>query len=329
MNNEIKISVVIPAYNRKATIINCLHSVLNQTYKPSEIIVVDDCSTDNTVELVKSLNNSLIRCIKLEKNSGAQAARNEGIKAAKYDWIALNDSDDEWLPQRLEKGVEALQQNNFDSFTVVYSNWVIYDHYKNTKIKFELQLNQNKSDYKHILKYPGPAFQSMLTSKTAFEKINYNDINTLAYDEWDTSIRLAKYCKFIHIQEPLFIYNLHKGDTISKNNKRNILGLEYVLNKHKNDITNICGIDTWYCHQYFLLNNMLQYNITENFEKYFSKIKFLKTREIFNIAFCKKYNLKPSTFNKIDKYLWYLTESIFIIYSKGFNTFIKKLFRRK
>ena len=65
-----------------------------QTYKNLEVIVVDDCSTDNTVSVVRSYPDSRVRCVVLEKNSGAQAARNRGIQEAKADWIAFHDSDD-------------------------------------------------------------------------------------------------------------------------------------------------------------------------------------------------------------------------------------------
>ena len=121
-DKEIKISVIIPMYNREKTIHYCLQSVLNQTYQAAEIIVVDDCSVDSSVDIVKSLNNPLIRLIILERNSGAQVARNRGIKESRYEWIAFQDSDDEWLPDRLEKGVAELKKRNYNLYTMVYSN---------------------------------------------------------------------------------------------------------------------------------------------------------------------------------------------------------------
>jgi len=89
------VSVIIPTYNRAHTIGRAIKSVLNQTYQDFEIIVVDDGSTDNTEEVVKSFRDKRIRYIQHKKNKGAAAARNTGIKSAKGKYIAFQDSDDD------------------------------------------------------------------------------------------------------------------------------------------------------------------------------------------------------------------------------------------
>jgi len=103
------ISVVIPTYNRGYIISRAIDSVLKQTYLPNEIIVVDDGSTDNTNEILKSYR-SRINCI-WQKNSGVSASRNTGIEKASGQWIALLDSDDEWLPEKLENNSKFSVQN--------------------------------------------------------------------------------------------------------------------------------------------------------------------------------------------------------------------------
>lgn len=91
------ISVIIPTYNRGHLIERAINSVLRQTYKKIEIIVVDDCSTDGTEEVMRQYtNNNKIKYVKLDKNSGACKARNTGIKVASGNVIAFLDSDDEW-----------------------------------------------------------------------------------------------------------------------------------------------------------------------------------------------------------------------------------------
>ena len=80
MQNKPLVSVIIPTYNRGRLILDSINSVLNQTYKNIELIVVDDCSTDDTEKTVKSIDDSRIKYIKLEKNSGACVARNKGIE---------------------------------------------------------------------------------------------------------------------------------------------------------------------------------------------------------------------------------------------------------
>ncbi len=99
------ISVIIPTFNRARTLIRALDSVLAQSYPASEIIVVDDASVDNTELLMKAY--AQIKFIKLIENRGVSHARNEGIKRARSEWIALLDSDDEWNPDKLAKQVAA------------------------------------------------------------------------------------------------------------------------------------------------------------------------------------------------------------------------------
>lgn len=109
------VSVVIPAYNSAQTIRSTLDSVLAQTISPDEIIVVDDGSTDNTVETVTRYTRHLTReivLLRMEKNAGPAATRNRGIKEAKGEWIAFLDGDDEWLPEKLELQMKATEEDS-------------------------------------------------------------------------------------------------------------------------------------------------------------------------------------------------------------------------
>lgn len=95
------ISVVIPLYNKEKQIANTLETVFNQTFRKYEIIIVDDGSTDRSLEVVKQINDPRVSII-IQANQGVSAARNTGIREAKYDYIALLDADDEWKPTYLE-----------------------------------------------------------------------------------------------------------------------------------------------------------------------------------------------------------------------------------
>ena len=108
------ISVIIPTYNREGKIIKALESVRNQKFQDIEIIVVDDGSTDSTCEVVSSIKDSRIRYIKHEKNKGGCAARNTGIVNAKGEYIAFQDSDDVWYPNKLEIELKSLIKNEAD-----------------------------------------------------------------------------------------------------------------------------------------------------------------------------------------------------------------------
>ena len=122
MNNIGNISVVIPTYNRRKTIGRSIDSVLNQTLFPSEIIVVDDGSTDGTCDYIQS-NFPSIRLLQ-QPNKGVSSARNMGIRSSNSDWVALLDSDDEWFPQKLEKQVMTLSQSPDIKFCHTEEIWI-------------------------------------------------------------------------------------------------------------------------------------------------------------------------------------------------------------
>ena len=111
-NLNMKISIIIPTYNRGNIISNSIKSVLNQTYKNLEIIIVDDGSTDNTKEEVDKIGDKKIIYIKLDKNLGAPNARNIGIKNSKGRYISFQDSDDIFYPDKLEKQINNIVNKN-------------------------------------------------------------------------------------------------------------------------------------------------------------------------------------------------------------------------
>lgn len=235
MNDNFTISVVIPMYNRSETILECLNSICNQSFKEIEIIVVDDCSSDNSVDLVRGYQDKRVKLVELEKRSGAQAARNKGILESSGEWIAFNDSDDIWEKDKLDMQVKELERFGFDKNVVVHSNCYCLDRMKDKFWEWKVPRVKGNA-YKLLLEKPSPLFPSLITSRTALFEIGLLDEDVPSYQEWDTSIRLAKKCKFIHIEKPLFTYVFHQGDTISKDCKRDIEGYLYIVNKFKDDM---------------------------------------------------------------------------------------------
>ena len=103
--NEL-VSIITPSYNTAKFIGKTIESVQNQTYQNWEMIIVDDCSTDNTDEVIDGyLSDQRIKYIKNEKNSGAAVSRNRALRETKGKWIAFLDSDDLWSPKKLEKQI--------------------------------------------------------------------------------------------------------------------------------------------------------------------------------------------------------------------------------
>ena len=222
------ISVVIPTYNRAHKIEQAIRSVQNQTFQDWELIISDDGSKDNTREVVKKFmqSDARIHYIHQEVNRGAQAARNRGIKEAKGEWIAFLDSDDTWLPESLERRLGVAKKENV---SVVHSD--AYIQHENKPLE-RYWLPEWKGDiYKKIISKEGPMFQALLVKKEALEKINLLDENIVAYQEWDTSIRLAKHFEFGFEPAPTFIYDYTCRDSISRDGVRAAQGYEQIFKK--------------------------------------------------------------------------------------------------
>ncbi len=252
---EYKVSAVIPAYNREKTIRRCIDSVIAQTYPVFEIIVVDDGSTDQTLAVIKQEYGSAVRIIR-QNHKGAQAARNAGIRAARGEYVAFLDSDDEWLPKKIELQVQELCKN---ADVVVSGNGYIQMDWKSrvpsvycgersivkgarTGTRKLMQMN-GKSGYvyKAVLKDSFCNYNSLLVSKKSLLDVGLLDENVPSYQEWDLTISLTKQNQMAYIREPLFVYHLHDGETISKNPKKDIDGSEYICEKYKYEIMSQLG----------------------------------------------------------------------------------------
>lgn len=125
MNNP-NVSIIMPSYNTASFIAASIASVLAQTYKSWELIIVDDCSTDNTDEVVSHFQDTRIRYLKNDKHSGAAISRNRALREANGKWIAFLDSDDIWLPDKLEKQISFMEKN---SYSFSYTNYVEIDEH--------------------------------------------------------------------------------------------------------------------------------------------------------------------------------------------------------
>jgi glycosyltransferase involved in cell wall biosynthesis len=266
------ISVVIPAYNRETTIGYCLETVLRQSYKSIEIIVVDDGSIDGTVAVVRSFSDQRIRLIETKARRGAQAARNAGITAAAAQWIAFQDSDDEWLPEKLEKQLVVLKAASFDARTLVHCSGIMIDEGTGMKIPVGDLPAKGDDAYRLLLSTYGPMFQGMLVSKSALTSIGLLDEAVPSFQEWDTAIRLAKQCSFIYIPEPLFIYRQHSGPTISKDIRRAIEGYDFIINKFRDAIIAECGTSALHAHNIDQARRCMNNGLWQESKKYIERL---------------------------------------------------------
>ena len=104
----VAVSVILPVYNRSGSLADSMRSVLSQSYRDLELIVVDDASTEDLRPIVDSVNDPRVRYIRRERNGGASAARNTGLAAAQGRFIGFQDSDDLWLPNKLQLQMDLL-----------------------------------------------------------------------------------------------------------------------------------------------------------------------------------------------------------------------------
>lgn len=121
MLENTKVSIITPAYNAEKYIAQTIEAVLRQTYTNWEMIIIDDCSDDNTSEVVASYSDPRIRYFKNEKKSGAAVSRNRALREARGKWIAFLDSDDLWMPEKLEKQVGYMVKNGYHFSYTNYS----------------------------------------------------------------------------------------------------------------------------------------------------------------------------------------------------------------
>lgn len=170
------VSIVIPAYNAAETIINTLESVFSQTYKDWEIILIDDGSTDNTAAVLNSFFGTLsqkdvnkVKFIK-QMNQGVSAARNVGLKAAGGDFIALLDSDDTWMPNKLERQMEILKENATIDFLGANRKGEHYDSFLNIKFELLTRISPKNLLYKNFF-----ATSTVVFKKEIIQEIGYFD----------------------------------------------------------------------------------------------------------------------------------------------------------
>jgi succinoglycan biosynthesis protein ExoO len=213
-------SVIIPAYNVSGIIGRAIRSAAVQTLPPVEILVIDDCSTDNTVEVVKALAREIpsIRLLLTPANSGPSAARNVGLRGAQGDWIALLDSDDAWKPGRLKRLSEVASATSAD---FVADNLVMWDPVADAQFKpsyFEVPESQKQitlvdmfsaDDNFDFSKASFTLMKPIFSRKFLAEhKLQYNESMKVGEDFTFYVESLFNGAKLILINEAYYIYSM-------------------------------------------------------------------------------------------------------------------------
>jgi glycosyltransferase involved in cell wall biosynthesis len=235
MTHNIKsptVSVVIPTYNRAALIGKPIRSILAQSYQDFEIIVVDDCSTDNTEKVLESFNDPRIRYLRHQSNSGAAVARNTGIDSSTSPYIAFLDSDDEWLPEKLAKQLHLFQQCSSD-VGFIYTGFAAVDELNQVKRVVSSSYRGSLSDrllYNNFIGTPS----TVMVRRKYLQQVQGFDPNMPSFiEDMDLWLRLSEQCQFEVIPEVLTLYAYSdSGDRLTLNHKSVVEGTLAFIHKH-------------------------------------------------------------------------------------------------
>jgi len=232
MSAEPLVSVVLPTYNRAHSLARAVRSVLAQSHRNLEVIVVDDGSTDGTVALVQKLAaaDSRVRLVQ-QPNRGPAAARNAGVREARGELVAFQDSDDEWLTEKLEHQLAVLRRAPEASMCVC--SYLVYRTTGNVRAYFLGQPNMlSPQDVRRQVLvnffFPTP---SWLVRRAALETAGPFDESMRCWEDWELAIRLGKVGPITLIDEALYVQNVSEG-SVNRQDSAYGPSLKRILEKH-------------------------------------------------------------------------------------------------
>lgn len=237
------VSVIIPVYNRQDTIARALDSVLGQTYQNIEVIIVDDGSDDNTMAVLNSYSDSRIRIFS-QNHKGACAARNRGINEAKGFYIAFQDSDDEWMPDKLSKQISYMEANHFK---VCYCPHELHDNGIHI-IPSDYLLKEKYEEYIEKTLKSGNVIstQTLVLEKNVFDRVGKFDIEMPRLQDYELVIRIAPQYKIGYCAEVL-VKVYRQKISIDRDNGAKKEAIYQLLKKHRD------FLDHDYIHKLFLM----------------------------------------------------------------------------
>lgn len=260
------VSVIVPTYNRANLLGRAIQSVLAQTYPHFELIIVDDGSSDNTEAVVTRFDDPRIRYIRHHKNRGGSAARNTGIACARGEYVAFLDSDDEWLPEKLEKHLRVFHDD------------------PDCGVVFSAHCEITSDGSSRVYRDQGPEgwiYEDLLVSavvgttsavvvkRECFDTAGFFDERLPSCQDWDMWIRIAKHYRFRRIREPLVRYYWH-GSQISTTSQAVIRGHLAVLEKYQDEIRRL-GPRALTTHYLRLGNHYLNAGLVQEARRYYRR----------------------------------------------------------
>ncbi|MCX7846273.1 MAG: glycosyltransferase family 2 protein [Dictyoglomaceae bacterium] len=223
MNSKKLVSVIIPTYNCEKYIKNCIDSVLAQTYKNIEIIIIDDGSTDNTEKIIENYFKRKVIYLKQE-NKGPSISRNRGIRFSKGDYITFIDADDYLLPEFIEIGIKEIQKYNNKTwlgFERVYWNGKFNNNLRKLKTSFDfVNLNVNEDSFENMIT-KAPIITPLIPREAFFiDKIFFNPQIREAEDLELWFRLMLNGWKLVLVRNPNYLYRANRPDSLTSNKLR-------------------------------------------------------------------------------------------------------------
>jgi glycosyltransferase involved in cell wall biosynthesis len=216
------VSIIIPLYNGEKYIKETIDSVLEQTYSNLEILIVDDCSSDNSVNTVQGIEDERIKLIHQEKNQGLNKNIQKGVELATGEYICVLGHDDLMVKEKIDKQVKYLIENNLD---LVYASNFVFFEKENKKIPqdrkaFAELLIKSKEELMYFIytgssQVPLPMSQSALFKSFVLKELNYLRA-IIELDDWPILVKSFENYKCGFINEPMFYWRIHENNLHKK-----------------------------------------------------------------------------------------------------------------
>ena len=231
------LTVVIPHYNRARMLRRALISVASQSFLPSQVIVIDDGSTDENIKKVLEVCTEMagiinIKLLRNDRNNGANYCRNVGINSSESEYISFLDSDDFWFPQKISRQMQEIFVHEQGDVRPILSFTGRYRIDGDGKI-IARQFGGRSIDTKSLKEsnFIGPLSSVVIDTKLA-RQIGGFDEALRACQDWEFFIRASEYAQLVGVPDPLCVYVDHDGDRISDGHKDRLMAILYIYAKH-------------------------------------------------------------------------------------------------
>lgn len=238
------VSVILPTYNRAHTLATAIESVLAQTYENLELIVVDDGSTDGTPDLIGTIDDPRLIYLHYQPNRGAAHARNVGLGAARGEFVAFQDSDDLWHPDKLARQVEALRSSGPD-IGVVYTDMLHLGqsgqkvHRPIPEVRKGVLVDPETHDWQVLFL----GIQTVMARRSCFEEAGKFDEGLPRFIDLELLLRFSQIYSFIHLREELVEHRFEPG--ISSNPYTEYLARLQLMEKYARELPDDHAFLAW------------------------------------------------------------------------------------